>query len=117
MPREKGNNDESDLREKRGLSDTDVTDGRKQPEDADEVRADEEELLTGTQEGNLHRTSIEGEAERASSDHSGTGRAEDGTADSADGVKRRRDGRTESRRSDEMGGDDEQHQTLSRKSC
>ena len=110
---ERGNNDESDLREKRGLSDTDVTDGRAAGGDADEVRADEEELLTGTQEGNLHRTSAEREAERASSDHSGTGRAEDGTADSADGESGGRDGRTESRRSDEMGGDDEQHQTLS----
>ena len=113
MPGERGNNDESDLREKRGLSDTDVTDGRAAGGDTDEVRADEEELLTGTQEGNLHRTSAEREAERASSDHSGTGRAEDGTADSADGESGGRDGRTESRRSDEMGGDDEQHQTLS----
>ena len=110
---ERGNNDESDLREKRGLSDTDVTDGRAAGGDTDEVRADEEELLTGTQEGNLHRTSAEREAERASSDHSGTGRAEDGTADSADGESGGRDGRTESRRSDEMGGDDEQHQALS----
>ena len=110
---ERGNNDESDLREKRGLSDTDVTDGRAAGGDTDEVRADEEELLTGTQEGDLHRTSAEREAERASSDHSGTGRAEDGTADSADGESGGRDGGTESSRSDEMGGDDEQHQALS----
>ncbi len=110
---ERGNNDESDLREKRGLSDTDVTDGRAAGGDTDEVRADEEELLTGTQEGNLHRTSAEREAKRASSEHSGTGRAEDGTADSADGESGGRDGGTESHRSDEMGGDDEQHQALS----
>ena len=110
---ERGNNDESDLREKRGLSDTDVTDGRAAGGDTDEVRADEEELLTGTQEGNLHRTSAEREAERASSGYSGTGRAEDGIADSTDGESGGRDGGTESRRSDEMGGDDEQHQTLS----
>ena len=110
---ERGNNDESDLREERGLSDTDVTDGRAAGGDTDEVRADEEELLTGTQEGNLHRTSAEREAERASSDHSGTGRAEDGAADSADGESGGRDGGAESSRSDEMGGDDEQHQALS----
>lgn len=110
---ERGNNDESDLREERGLSDTDVTDGRAAGGDTDEVRANEEELLTGTQEGNLHRTSAEREAERASSDHSGTGRAEDGTADSADGESGGRDGGAESSRSDEMGGDDEQHQALS----
>lgn len=110
---ERGNNDESDLREKRGLSDTDVTDGRAAGGDTDKVRADEEELLTGTQEGNLHRTSAEREAEGASSDHSGTGRAEDGVINSADGESGGRDGGTESRRSDEMGGDDEQHQALS----
>lgn len=110
---ERGNNDESDLREKRGLSDTDVTDGRAAGGDTDEVRADEEELLTGTQEGNLHRTSAEREAERASSGYSGTGRTEDGTADSADGESGGRDGGTESHQSDEMGGDDEQHQALS----
>ena len=110
---ERGNNDESDLREERGLSDTDVTDGRAAGGDTDEVRADEEELLTGTQEGNLHRTSAEREAERASSDHSGTGRAEDGAADSADGESGGRDGGTESSRSDEMGGDDGKHQALS----
>lgn len=109
---ERGNNDESDLREKRGLSDTDVTDGRAAGGNTDKVRTDEEELLTGTQEGNLHRTSVEREAERASSDHSGTGRAEDGVINSTDGESGGRDGGTESSRSDEMGGDDEQHQTL-----
>ncbi len=110
---ERGNNDESDLREKRGLSDTDVTDGRAAGRDADEVRTDEEELLAGTQERHLHRTSAEREAERASSGYSGTGRAEDGIADSADGESGGRDGGTESHQSDEMGGDDEQHQALS----
>ena len=59
---------------KRGLSDTDVTDGRAAGGDTDEVRADEEELFTGTQEGDLHRTSAERQTERASADHSGTGR-------------------------------------------
>lgn len=110
---ERGNNDESDLREERGLSDTDVADGRAAGGDTDKVRADEEELPTGTQEGDLHRTSAEREAERASSDHSGTGGAEDGITDSADGESRGRDGGTESSRSDEVGGDDEQHQALS----
>ncbi len=110
---ERGNNDESDLREERGLSDADVTDGRAAGGDTDEVRADEEELLTGTQEGNLHRASPEREAERASSDHSGTGGAADGITDRTDGESRGRDGGTESSRSDEVGGDDEQHQALS----
>ncbi len=110
---ERGNNDESDLREERGLHDTDVEDGRAAGGDAHEIRIDEEELLTGTQEGDLHRASAERQAERASSDHSGAGGAEDGITDSADGESRGRDGGTESSRSDEVGGDDEQHQALS----
>ena len=109
---ERGNNDESDLREKRGLSDTDVTDGRAAGGDTDEVRADEEELLTGTQKGNLHRTSAEREAERASSDHSGTGRAEDGAADRADDEAGGSDGETQGREPDAMGAEDEQHQAV-----
>ena len=109
---ERGKYDETELREERGLHDTDAADGRTAGGDTDEVRTDEEELLTGTQEGNLHRTSAERETERASSDHSGAGRAEDGASDSADGGSGGRDGGTESSRSDEMGGDDEQYQAL-----
>ena len=109
---ERGKYDEIELREERGLHDTDAADGRTAGGDADEVRTDEEELLTGTQEGNLHRASAERETERASSDHSGAGRAEDGISDSADGGSGGRDGRTESSRSNEMGGDDEQYQAL-----
>ena len=109
---ERGKYDETELREERGLHDTDAADGRTAGGDTDEVRTDEEELLTGTQEGNLYRASAERETERASSDHSGTGRAEDGISDSADGGSGGRDGGTESSRSDEMGGDDEQHQAL-----
>ncbi len=109
---ERGKYDETELRKERGLHDTDAADGRTAGGNTDEIRTDEEELLTGTQEGDLHRASAEREAERASSDHSGTGRAEDGTSDSADGGSGGRDGGTESSRSDEMGGDDEQHQAL-----
>ncbi len=109
---ERGKYDESELREERGLHDTDAADGRTARGNTDEIRTDEEKLFTGTQKGNLHRTSAEWEAERASFVHSGTGRAEDGDSDSADGRSGGRDGGTESSRSDEMGGDDEQHQAL-----
>ena len=59
MPGKGGNNDESDLREKRGLSDTDVTDGRAAGGDTDEVRADEEELFTGNTRRESTPTSVE----------------------------------------------------------
>ena len=109
---ERENNDESDIRKERGLYDTDVADGRAAGGDTDQIRADAEELLTGTQEGSLHRTSAEREAERTSSGHSGTGRTENGADDSADGGSRGRDGETQSRESDAMGAEDEQHQAL-----
>ena len=47
---ERSQKDESDIREERGLSDTDVTDRRTAGGDAHEVRTDEEEILTGEQE-------------------------------------------------------------------
>ena len=109
---ERGNNDESDLREERGLHDTDVTGGRAAGGDAYEIRTDEEELLTGTQEGDLHRASAEREAERASSDHSGAGGAEDGTADRADDEAGGSDGKTQGGEPDALGSEDEQHQAL-----
>ena len=109
---ERGKNNESDLREERGLSDTDVKDGRTAGGDTDEIRTDEEELLTGTQEGDLHRASAEREAERASSDHSGAGGAEDGTADRADDEAGGSDGKTQGREPDALGSEDEQHQAL-----
>ena len=109
---EREDNDESGIRKERGLHDTDAADGRAAGGDADQIRADAEELLTGTQEGSLHRTSSQREAERTPSDHSGTGRAENGAADGADGGSRGRDGGTESSRSDEMGENDEQYQAL-----
>ena len=109
---EREDNDESDIRKERGLHDTDAADGRAAGGDADQIRADAEELLTGTQEGSLHRTSSQREAERTPFDHSGTGRAENGAADGADGGSRGRDGGTESSRSDEMGENDEQYQAL-----
>ena len=109
---ERENNDESDIRKERGLYDTDAADGRAAGGDADQIRADAEELPTGAQEGSLHRASSQREAERTPSDHSGTGRAENGAADSTDGESGGRDGGTESSRSDEMGENDEQYQAL-----
>ena len=109
---ERGNNDESDLRKERGLHDTDVKDGRAAGGDTDEIRTDEEELFTGTQEGDLHRATAEREAERASSDRSGAGGAEDGTADRADDEAGGSDGKTQGREPDALGSEDEQHQAL-----
>ena len=107
---ERGNNDESDIRKERGLHDPNVTDGRAAGGNADQVRADAEELPAGTQGGDLHRASPEREAERASSDRSGTGGAENGASDWADDGAGGRDGETQGGEPDAVGAKDERHQ-------
>ena len=110
---ERSKNDEFSIREERGLSDTDVTDGRAARGNIDEVRTDEEELSEGTQERSLHRASSERETDGTPVDDTGAGRAENGTADRADERERGSDRAAQSRKSDVMGAEDEQHQTFS----
>ena len=103
----------TDIREERGLSDTQPDTEQRAGGTADQVRSDAEELFGETPEGNLQRDAADRRTEGALSGDTETGRGEDGLPDGADGESRRRDGGTESSRSDEMGGDDEQHQALS----
>ena len=110
---ERGNNNESYLREERGLSDTQPDTGQRTGGAADQVRADAEELSEGTPEGSLQRASADGRTESALSGDTEAGRGEDGLPDGADGESRGSGRGAESVRSDEMGGEDEQHQALS----
>ena len=102
----------TDIREERGLPDTEPDGGRGAGGRADEVRADEEELPEGTQGRDLSGHDTVGKTESALSDDTGTGGTENGLPDRADGGSRGRDGGTERNGSDEVGGHDEQHQTL-----
>lgn len=104
---------ETDIREERGLSDTEPDAERGAAGDTYEVRSDEEELSEGTQERNLSWNDSERNSERALSGDTGAGRAEDGNADRTDGTERGSERGTESNRSDELGSEDEQHQTVS----
>ena len=104
---------ETDIREERGLSDTEPDAERGAAGDTYEVRSDEEELSEGTQERNLSGNDSERNSERALSGDTGAGRAEDGNADRTDGTERGSERGTESNRSDELGSEDEQHQTVS----
>lgn len=104
---------EADIREERGLSDPEPDAGRGAGAGAYEVRADEEEILTRTPEGDLSGNGADGRAESSLPSDTGTGRAENGLPDGADGESRGSGRGTESSRSDEMGGTDEQHQTRS----
>ena len=111
---ERSKYDESDIREERGLSDTDGSNGRTAEGGTDEVRTDEEEVFTGAQERSIYGTSSEREAEGTLVDDTGAGRGENGASDQTDEGERGDNGADESRESDALGSEDEQHRTLSR---
>ena len=104
----------TDIREERGLSDTQPDTGQRAGGAADQVRAYEEELPEGTPEGDLQRASADGRIESALSGDTEAGRGEDGLPGGTDGESRGSGRGDESVQSDEMGGEDEQHQALSR---
>lgn len=111
---ERSKYDESDIREERGLSDTDGSNGRTAEGGTDKVRTDEEEVLTGAQERSIYGTSSEREAEGTLVDDTGAGRGENGASDQTDEGEREDNGADESRESDALGSEDEQHRTLGR---
>ena len=100
---ERGNSDESDIRKERGLSDSEPDSERGTGGNADEVRYDAEELLTGTPERDLSGHDTGGRAESTLSGDTGAGRAENGSPERTDGESRGSERGTESSRSDEVG--------------
>lgn len=104
---------ETDIRKERGLSDSEPDSKRGTGGNADEVRYDAEELLTGTPERDLSGHDTGGRAESTLSGDTGAGRAENGSPERTDGESRGSERGTESSRSDEVGSEDEQHQTFS----
>lgn len=111
---ERSKYDESDIREERGLSDTDGSNGRTAEGGTDKVRTDEEEVFTGAQERSIYGTSSEREAEGTLVDDTGAGRGENGASDQTDEGERGDNGADESRESDALGSEDEQYRTLGR---
>ena len=110
---ERSQNDEFSIREERGLSDTDVTDGQTAGGDSDQIRTNEEEIFTGEQERNLYGTASEGQTERTSPYNAGTGRGENGISDKTDDEESGSNGAAQGRESDALGTDDGGDQTLS----
>ena len=110
---ERSQNDESDIREERGLSDTDVTDGQTAGGNPDEIWADAEEIPSGKQERDLYGAASEREAEGTSADDPGAGRAENGTSDRTYESEPGSDGAAQGGKPDALGADDEQHPTVS----
>ena len=108
-----GPKDETDIREERGLSDSESDTGRRTGTGADQIRIDEKELSTGTQTGDFQRTGADRRTEGALPEDTGAGRGENGLSDRADGKGRGSNRGAEGSRSDAVGGKDEQHQTFS----
>ncbi len=104
---------EFSIREERGLSDTNVTDGQTAGGDINEIRTDEKEIFTGEQERSVYGTSSEGQVEGTFVNGAGTGRAENGSADRTDEGEPGSNGTTQSGQSDALGTEDEQHPTVS----
>ena len=104
---------ETDIRKERGLSDSEPNSERGAGEGTDQVRTDEEELSEGTQERDLSGNDTDRGTESTLSAGTGAGRAENGTSDRTDGEVGGSERGIESSRSDGLGSEDEQHQTLS----
>ena len=103
----------TDIRKERGLPDTRPDSEQRAGGTAGQVRSDAEELPGEAPEGNFQRDADDGQFESALSGDTETGRGKNGSLDRADGEIRGSGRGAESRRSDEMGGQDEQHQAIS----
>ena len=111
---ERGNSNESDIREERGLSDPDITGGHSAGGNGNEVRNDEGELSEGEPQGRVLSVSSERDTERTPADDPEAGRGENGEADKPDGGSRGSDRTAQGSRSDVLGSKDEQHSEQSR---
>ena len=104
---------EIDIRKERGLSDSEPDSERGAGTGTDQVRTDEEELSEAAQERDLSGNDTDRGTESTLSAGTGAGRAENGNADRTDGEVGGSERGTERSRSDALGSEDEQHQTLS----
>ena len=111
---ERGNRDESDIREERGLPDPDITGGHSAGGNGNEVRNDERDLSEGEPQGRVLSVSSERNIERTPADDPEAGRGENGEADEPDGGNRGSDRTTQGSRSNALGSEDEQHSKPSR---
>ena len=111
---ERGNSNESDIREERGLSDSDITGGHSAGGNRNEVRNDERDLSEGEPQGRVFSVSSERNIERTPADDPEAGRGENGEADKPDGGSRGSERTAQGSRSDALGSKDEQHSEQSR---
>ena len=112
---ERRTSNEIEVRASRGLSITNVTDGRATRGNDNEVWSDEEALSTETQDMAVFHTASSGQVERAFATDTGTSRGENGSIDQADEREPRSDGATQSRTTDALGAEDESNSTFDRR--
>ncbi len=112
---ERGNSDESDIREKNGDYLIPTLQADIQPEGTvTKYGMMRRDLSEGEPQGRVLSVSSERNIERTSADHSEAGRGENGEADKPDGGNRGSDRTAQGSRSDALGSEDEQHSEPSR---
>ena len=111
---ERGTDYEHNIREERGLHDSEPSSERGDRGQHNEIRSDEKELFERSQSRDLHRDVTEGNTQGTPVADSGAGRTENGTLNSSDEQSRGSDRGTQSNRSDDLGSENEQHSPLSR---
>ncbi len=108
--KEKGEQNGSEIREKRGLPDSGITGGQTAGRGADEIRPDAEGLPERAQERDLYGASAGREAERTFADGSETGGGEDGRYDRTDDGTERGKRTAQSREPVTLGSENERNQ-------
>ena len=112
---ERRTSNEIEVRASRGLSITNVTDGRATRGNDNEVWSDEEALSTETQDRTVFSVTSSGQVERTFTTDTGTSRGENRSIDQADEREPRSDGATQGRTTDALGAEDESNSTFDRR--
>lgn len=111
---ERGKNDESELREKWRLHDSDIEGQHSARGDGNEIRDHAGNLSQGESERNLFSYAPEGDIERTSINNPEPGRRTDGSFDPADGKERWSNGTAQGTGSDDLGDTNEQYKKSGR---
>ena len=111
---ERSDDDGNQLQQKRGLPDSQHSNGQSEPREYRQIRETAEEVPEGESERVLQHADSDERPDRAPDRNQQTGEGTDTAAQLADGASRGRDRETESGKSDALGAEDEQHIPQSR---
>lgn len=111
---ERSDDDGNQLQQKRGIPDSQHSDGQPEPREHRQIREAAEEVSERESERVLQHTDSDERPDGAPDRNQQAGEGTDTAAELADGAGRRRDRETESGESDALGAEDEQHIPQSR---